>query len=68
MTELEHRLLTIVQRLEKTHQERDRQFGATLADLTKRLNDSATQLSALSTRINDLNKRIEHLHTILTRR
>ena len=68
MTELETRLLQIVQRMEKAHQEREREFAATLADLTKRLNVSATQFTALSAHVDDLAKRIQQLHAILTRR
>ena len=68
MTELESRLLIIVERLEQTHKERERQFGATLLGLTRRLNNSATQHSALSGQVNDLTKRIEQLQAILTRR
>ncbi len=68
MTELENRLLIIVQRLEKTHQERERQFGATLSDLTRQLNATATQVTALNTHVNNLARRIEQLHGILTRR
>ena len=68
MTELENRLLIIVQRLEKTHQERERQFGARLSDLMKRLNDTTTQITALSAHVNNLNRRIENLRAILTRR
>ena len=68
MTELENRLLIIVQRLEKTHLEHERQFGATLSDLTRQLNASAMQVTALSTHVNSLARRIEQLHAILTRR
>jgi septal ring factor EnvC (AmiA/AmiB activator) len=68
MTELETRLLQIVQRMERSYQERDRQLAATLADLTRRLNVSAMQLTTLSTHVNDLNTRIERLRAILTQR
>ena len=67
MTELETRLLQIVQRMERSHLERDRQFSATLAELTQRLNTSATQLTALSSHVDDLTTRIQRLHAILTR-
>ena len=59
MTELENRLLILIHRLEKFHRDREQSFGATLSDLTKELNSSATQVAALSTRVNDLAKRIE---------
>jgi chromosome segregation ATPase len=68
MTELETRLLTLVQRMEQSYQERDRQFASTLADLTMRLNASAAQLTTLSAHVTDLSMRIERLRGTLTRR
>jgi hypothetical protein len=67
MTELETRLLLTVQLMEKFQEERERQFSATLSDLMKRLNNSATQFTTLSTQVKDLSRRIEHLHRILIR-
>jgi septal ring factor EnvC (AmiA/AmiB activator) len=68
MSELETRLLTLVRQIEQSYQERDRQFANTLADLTRRVNVSAAQLTTLGRQVNDLNTRIESLRVILTGR
>lgn len=67
MTELESRLLTIVQRLEKTHEERERQFGATLSDLTKRLNTGTERIATLTAQLSALNEKLERLQQMLNK-
>jgi len=68
MTELETHLLKLVQNIEEAQEDRAKQFAATLSSLTTRLTTFATQVTALSAHVNDLTRRIEHLHAILTRR
>jgi chaperonin cofactor prefoldin len=68
MTELEFRLLAIVQRLEKTHQERERQFGATLSDLTRRLNSGTERITTLTAQLSALNEKLERLQQTLNKR
>jgi len=58
MTELENHLLNALKRVETQYQCRDQAFAATLKSL-------AEQLETLSTRVNDLAARIEHLREIM---
>lgn len=68
MTELENRLLQLIQTIEGGYRARDQELATTLADLSNRLSASAAQVTALSAQVDVLARHIERLHSILNAR